>query len=125
MSLERNPANSTHEADLRLAVMVRTVVPYIADIEIRSVRRKGLRRLVESDATRGVRRDLTGRIRGILAVLITAVDMEGVAGPPGWRIHLLSGHRAGSWSISASGNWRITFAIEHGAIANLNLEVYR
>lgn len=48
--------------------------------------------------------------------------MDGVEGPPGWRIHRLSGDRAETWSISASGNWRITFDIEEGAIANLNLE---
>ena len=54
--------------------------------------------------------------------LISAADMDGVEGPPGWRIHQLSGDRAGTWSISASGNWRITFDVEEGAIANLNLE---
>ena len=50
--------------------------------------------------------------------------MDGVEGPPGWRIHRLSGDRAGTWSISTSGNWRITFDIEDGAITNLNLEDY-
>lgn len=60
----------------------------------------------------------------ILAALIAARDMDGVQGPPGWRIHQLSGDRAGAWSISVSGNWRITFTIEAGEIANLNLEDY-
>ncbi len=91
-------------------------MPYIADMEIRSIRHKGLRRLVEDDGTRGVRPDLSVRIRSILASLISAADMDGVEGPPGWRIHRLSGDRA--------GNWRITFDIEEGAIANLNLEDY-
>ncbi len=93
-------------------------------MEIRSIRHKGLKQLIEEDDTRGIRPDLTLRIRKILASLISAADMEGVMGPPGWRIHRLSGHRAGTWSISASGNWRITFDIEDGAVANLNLEDY-
>ena len=67
---------------------------------------------------------MTVRIRNILATLVSAADMDGVKGPPGWRIHRLSGDRFGTWSISASSNWRITFDIEEGAIAHLNLEDY-
>jgi plasmid maintenance system killer protein len=44
--------------------------------------------------------------------------------PPGWRVHQLAGDRAGTWSISVSGNWRITFGIERGEITNLDLEDY-
>ena len=51
--------------------------------------------------------------------------MEEVNGPPGWRIHQLSGDHAGTWSISVSGNWRITFTIDAGEIWNLDLEDYR
>jgi proteic killer suppression protein len=50
--------------------------------------------------------------------------MAEVSGPPGWRIHQLTGDRAGTWSISVSGNWRITFRIEDGEISNLDLEDY-
>ena len=78
----------------------------------------------DTASLRGIRPDLIVRIRSVLAALISAADMDGVQGPPGWRIHRLSGDRAGTWSISASGNWRITFEIEDGVIANLNLEDY-
>jgi toxin HigB-1 len=37
-------------------------------------------------------------------------------------VHQLSGDRADTWSISVSGNWRITFDLEHGEVRNLNLE---
>ncbi|MBK8907060.1 MAG: type II toxin-antitoxin system RelE/ParE family toxin [Rhodospirillales bacterium] len=50
--------------------------------------------------------------------------MSGVQGPPGWRIHQLSDDRAGTWTISVSGNWRITFALDDDAIYNLDLEDY-
>jgi proteic killer suppression protein len=91
---------------------------------IRSVRHRGLRRFLEQDDHRGIRRDLINRIRNILAALVAAEDMSGVAGPPGWRIHQLTGARAGTWSISVSGNWRITFDLEEGEICNLDLEDY-
>ena len=91
---------------------------------IRSVQHRGLLRLIEDDDSREIRPDLVRRLRNILAVLITAADMNGVIGPPGWRIHQLKGDRAGIWTISVSGNWRLTFKIKQGEIDNLDLEDY-
>ena len=91
---------------------------------IRTVPHRGLLRLLEDDDTRELRTDLVKRLRNILAMLISASDMNAVSGPPGWRIHQLKGDRAGTWSISVSGNWRLTFDIEQGEICNLNLEDY-
>ena len=91
---------------------------------IRSVQHRGVLRLIEDDDSRELRPDLVKRLRNILAVLITASDMTKVIGPPGWRIHQLKGDRAGTWTISVSGNWRLTFDIEQGEISNLNLEDY-
>ena len=93
-------------------------------MQIQSVRHRGLKRFIEDDDDRGIRCDLVNRVRNVLTALIAAEDMEGVQGPPGWRIHQLSGDRAGTWSISVSGNWRITFNIEQGKIVNLDLEDY-
>ncbi|HKS89174.1 MAG TPA: type II toxin-antitoxin system RelE/ParE family toxin [Stellaceae bacterium] len=93
-------------------------------MHIRSVRHRGLLRLIEDDDARGLRPDFARRVRNILAVLIAAADMDGVVGPPGWRIHRLTGDRAGTWSISVNENWRLTFDIEQGEVANLNLEDY-
>ena len=93
-------------------------------MKIRTVRHRGLKRLLESDDARELRPDHVRRVRNILAALIVADEMAGVAGPPGWRIHQLTGDRAGAWSISVSGNWRITFDLEQGEICNLNLEDY-
>lgn len=71
------------------------------------------------------RPDLVRRVRNILAALISAADMNGVIGPPGWRVHQLQGDRARTWSISASGNWRPTFEIRLGEICDLDLEGYQ
>ena len=79
---------------------------------------------METDDAREIRPDLVNRVRRILTALISAPDMDGVEGPPGWRVHRLTGDRDGTWSVSAFGNWRITFTLEAGEICNLNLEDY-
>ena len=50
---------------------------------IRSIRHRGLLRLIEDDDVRELRPDQVKRLRNILAVLVTAADMDGIAGPPG------------------------------------------
>lgn len=47
-------------------------------MQIQSVRHKGLKRLIEDDDDRGIRRDLVGRVRNVVTVLIAAADMDGV-----------------------------------------------
>lgn len=91
---------------------------------MRDVRHKGLKRLLKNDDARSLSRDQVGRVRNVPTALIAASDMDGVRGPPGWRIHKLTGDRVGTWSIAVSGNWRITFTIVEGEIRDLNLEDY-
>jgi toxin HigB-1 len=91
---------------------------------VRSVRHRGLLRLIRDDDSREVRRDLVQRVRRILTALIAASDIKALHGPPGWRVHQLQGDRAGIWSISVSGNWRLTFEIRQGEICDLDLEDY-
>ena len=93
-------------------------------MNIRSIKHRGLRRFIEDDDPRELRPDLVNRTRNILAALISAANMDGVQGPPGWRVHQLVGDRAGTWSLSVSGNWRITFDMDGGEITNLDLEDY-
>jgi proteic killer suppression protein len=63
-------------------------------------------------------------VRRSLTALLSAQDIAGLQGPPGWRVHQLTGDRAGTWSISVSGNWRITFRVEGETETDLNLEDY-
>ena len=85
-------------------------------MRIRTVRHRGLKRFIEDDDDRGIRR--------VLTALLSVENIEGLEGPPGWRIHQLTGDRAGTWSISVSGNWRITFEIDNDEIHSLDLEDY-
>ena len=93
---------------------------------IRSVRHRGLRRLIEDDSPRYLRRELVGRVRNILTVLVLAENIQSFISdaPPGWRVHRLTGDRQDEWSVSVSRNWRITFKEEDGHIDRLNLEDY-
>jgi len=93
-------------------------------MRIRTVRNRGLRRFIEDDDARAIRPDLVNRLRNILAALISAHGIDGVSGPPGWRIHQLLGDRSGTWSISVSGNWRLTFRVDRDEIEDLDLEDY-
>ena len=93
---------------------------------VRSIRHRGLRRLIENNNPRFLKPELADRVRKILTVLILAEEMESFItnAPPGWRVHRLSGDRRQEWSVSVSGNWRITFVEEDGYVDKLNLEDY-
>lgn len=43
---------------------------------------------------------------------------------PGYRLHELKGARAGTWSVSVSGNWRLTFTFLEGDAFEVALEDY-
>ncbi len=93
---------------------------------IRSVRHRGLRRLLAEDDDRFLKLGLASRVRKILTILVLADEMDEFLAdaPPGWHVHRLSGKRRKEWSVSVSGNWRITFKEKNGHIYDLNLEDY-
>jgi toxin HigB-1 len=93
-------------------------------MEFASFSHKGLRRFVERDDAKGLKADLVKRLRNILTALLAAPDLDSLKALPGWRLHELKGDRAGTWSISVTGNWRVTFKIEAGQLAHVDLEDY-
>ena len=101
------------------------MLPYTRGVIVRSVRHRGLRRLLEDDNPRFLPQKLVDRVRKVLTVLILAehIDEFLAAAPPGWRVHRLSGNRR-EWSVSVSGNWRITFEETDEYVDRLNLEDY-
>ena len=64
---------------------------------VRSVRHRGLRRLLEDDTARFLPSELAGRVRRILTVLLVVEDINDLLAnaPRGWRVHRLSGDRQG------------------------------
>jgi toxin HigB-1 len=69
------------------------------------------------------------KIRDIITALIVTENLEDLPVLPGWRLHKMTGQRKDLWSISISGNWRITFEIQSDEIQSdeihdLNMEDY-
>jgi toxin HigB-1 len=92
-------------------------------MRVRSVRHKGLKRLIEHDDDRGIRPDLASRVRRIFTAPMSAQDIDGLEGPPGLAASPAY-RRPGRNSISVSGNWRITCNIEDEPVTDLNFEDY-
>ena len=90
---------------------------------IRSFRHQGLRRLYERDDPSRVPADQLSRITLALADLDAAGKPSDLA-LPGYRLHSLIGDRHGLWSISITGNWRITFRFEAGEVYDVDLVDY-
>ena len=80
---------------------------------IKSFAHKGLEVFFFTGSTKGIQAKHSRRLSMILDLLNhagEAVDMDF----PGSRLHLLKGNLAGLWSVTVSGNWRITFRFEDG-----------
>jgi proteic killer suppression protein len=58
-----------------------------------------------------------------LLALDTAQEIEDMD-IPGFKLHALKGKLKGRWSISVSGNWRITFEFREGNAFVLDYEDY-
>jgi len=90
---------------------------------IRSFKHKGLEKFFTSGSTAGIQATHAKKLRlilGRLSAAATARDMD----LPGLRLHELSGDRAGIWSVTVSGNWRVTFRFEDGDAEIVNYEDY-
>jgi proteic killer suppression protein len=80
---------------------------------IKSFRHKGLRKLFETGSAAGVQPSHAKRLRLQLAALDSAQTIDDME-IPGFRLHPLKGELAGRWSITANGNWRVTFEFREG-----------
>ena len=90
---------------------------------IRSFRHKGLGRYFTKSERRGIDAQHEGRIKRILDRLDAATRPEDM-NLPGLGFHPLKGELRGTFAVSVSGNWRITFRFEDGDAIDLNLEDY-
>jgi toxin HigB-1 len=86
-------------------------------------RHRGLERLHWRGDTSGVSAQHLKRLRSVLAALETAAVPSDMA-LPGARLHPLHGDRAGQWSVSISGNWRVVFEFEGRNVTNVDLIDY-
>ncbi len=78
---------------------------------IQSFRHKGLQRLYETGDGRRVSPDHVEKLLRILDRLDASEETSDMA-LPGYRLHRLRGALAGHWSVTVSGNWRVTFRFD-------------
>lgn len=91
-------------------------------MQIESIRHKGLRRLV----TKGDRRIIEAeRLTDMIAFIAAAVVFDHLSIPPNYGFHALTGDRAGTYAMTVTKNWRMTFIkVDEQTIADLDLEDY-
>lgn len=95
-------------------------------MRIRNFAHKGLKKLYADNIAKGVPPDVADKLRKMLAFLDDMLDAEELQSLPGWKAHVLSGDRRGTWSLSVTRNRRLTFRIDAAEkeICDLNLEDY-
>lgn len=94
-------------------------------MNVESIRNKALRRFVETGQAKGLPGDLVVRLRNMLAYLNVIDGVKELTIPPNFGAHLLTGDRAGVWSLTVTRNWRMTFRInDTGDLEDLDLEDY-
>ncbi len=90
---------------------------------IRSFKHKGLERFFTTGSKAGIQPQHADRLRlilGRLSVSTGARDMN----LPGSKLHELRGDRKGTWAVSVSGNWRVTFRFIGKDVADVDYEDY-
>ena len=93
-------------------------------VEIESIRHKGLRRFFETGNAKGLVGDAK-RLGKMLAFVDAADSLDELSAPPNFGLHELTGNRTGTWAMTVTRNWRLTFGVNHeGALIEMDLEDY-
>ena len=90
---------------------------------IKTFKHKGLKALFETGRSRAVAADLHRRLIRQLDLLNRAKSAQDM-NLPGYRFHELKGERKGTYSVTVSGNWRVTFTFADADAENVDLEDY-
>ena len=88
---------------------------------ISTFKHKGLELFFTNGSYKGVPAQHGSRIERMLDRLDSAREAKDMD-LPGYKFHALKGDRKGDFSVSVSGNWRITFEFDGQAAVNVNLE---
>ena len=86
---------------------------------VRSFGSRALKRFFERGDERRIHASHRETVRDILARLDAAAAPEDL-NLPGFRLHPLTGDRAGYWAVTVQANWRITFRFKDGDAFDLD-----
>jgi proteic killer suppression protein len=89
----------------------------------RRIKHKGLRLLYEHGDESRISAQSVDRLKRILAALnvITAAEEMDL---PGYGFHQLKGNRRGTYALTVTRNWRLTFRWDSDGPFEVNLEDY-
>ncbi len=95
-------------------------------MKVRGFAHKGLKRLYEDGSAKGVPADSLDKLQKMLAFLDSMQDVEELRALVSWKAHILTGDRKGTWSLTLTRNYRLTFRIDvtEQEIYDLDLEDY-
>ena len=90
---------------------------------ILNFRHKVLERFFSKSDYRGIPAQHAARLERLLDRLDAALKPDDMS-LPGYRFHPLKGDRKGTYAVSVSGNWRLTFRFAGEDAADIDLEDY-
>ncbi|WP_397474111.1 type II toxin-antitoxin system RelE/ParE family toxin [Pusillimonas sp.] len=91
-------------------------------MKIRNVIHKGLRRFIEHDDASGLQPAVVPKIRRMVTFLQEMERENELRTVPSWKAHTLIGDRQGTWSLSVTKNWRMTFRIIQDGLEIIDLD---
>src|SRR4030066_1591622 len=93
-------------------------------MKIRNVAHRGLRRFIQHDDSSGIAPSVVEKVRNILTFLQEMEEAQELRDVLSWNAHQLTGDRKGTWSLTVTRNWRITFKVDQaeGEILDLAYE---
>jgi len=89
-----------------------------------SFRHKGLEPFWRDDDAKGLPRQQVEKLRAMLTAIEEADGIHEIALFSGWRLHALKGARKGTWSMTVTRNYRLTFKLKDKAVEDVDLEDY-
>ena len=90
---------------------------------IRTIRHRGLKRLYEQGAARGVAAEHVEKLRDILARLDAAQSIKDMD-LPGFHLHPLRGDLKGFYAVTVRANWRVIFRFEDADVVDVDYVDY-
>lgn len=91
-------------------------------MKIRNVIHKGLRRFIEDDDASGLQPAVVVKVQRIVSFLQDMEQEDELRNVQSWKAHMLTGDRKGTWSLSVTRNWRMTFRIDREEIEIIDLD---
>ena len=89
---------------------------------IQTFKDKGLEELFVNGRTRRIGNRAHRKIIELMDIIYSAADLRDLQGIGAF--HPLTGNRKGQYSMTVTGNWRITFKFSNGDAADLDYEDY-